>query len=1024
MKKSHIEKEIRNRILDGYNSIYLFDIKAEIIEPYLFNSDVAKTMIDVVGEGKDYETVLKDFRDRFVLQEERKMFTEKTKVSNIVFELERYGHFYYIFRRINTFGIPEYVEMYITNIGDVDHAIICFRTVSDNVNQIKLNIYSNDIPEEDLNSTLGKRSVLIIEDDIINMDILKEILAEQYNVLCARNGREGLQKLRKHYRKLSAILLDIYMPIMNGYEFLEAVNNDKMLAQIPVLVTTSNDYPDEEQKCLMLGAVDFIGKPYRPELVLARVNNVIKLRESTATLSAMEYDALTGLYTRQAFIHHAEKILGANPEKNYDLIAIDLENYKLTNSQYGERRSDEFLSYFGEQIRALFSRGMTGRFGGDLFIVLVKSEDEIEGEQIDAAIKRTLRKAPIPHQIAKIGIYKKIDKDMPVVASCDHVFLAIKRIKGMYKENVIYYTDEMKEKLIEEQYIQECMDKALEKEQFQVYYQPKHDCITGKVIGAEALVRWIHPEYGFMSPGQFIPLFERNGFITKLDSYVIKKVCENIKEWMDKGNTAIPISINASRRDFFEKGWLDEQLDVINSNSITPGLLHVEVTESLYVENAEAIIDQVKKIQGFGHLIEMDDFGSGYSSLGMLADFPLDVVKLDISFVKRIEVNEIVIEAIINLAHKMGFKVVAEGVETEKQYRILKGLGCDYIQGYYFSKPLNKEDFEKYLFEHHETEMIDDENVDNPTKWPVLTQELEIKNTLLECVNTLSTNASEQIKINTLLSIIARFYGSEHAYIIEYDCDQKKINNTFEWNPEGETISENILLYINSEIIENWIGIINGGKEYFISDNLVAVPLRYEGKIVGFVGVEYPSAHVDSFILMQSISSFILNELQRGRYVSQLENMSFIDSLTGLMNRNAFYRDIADYENDEKKKTIGIVFADVNGLKEKNDQGGHEAGDCLIKNVAGVLKKYFDNSEIYRIGGDEFVVLKRNIVQKEFESKIKKLKNEWTKDFSASIGSVWLSSAKNIEKNVSLADKDMYKEKNKYYKEKEVLGNN
>lgn len=699
IKNSRYNTEIGSIILDNYNSIYLLDIKNEIMQPYFFNSDVAKAMIDVVGEGVPYETAFNDFRDRFVLREERKVFTEKTKVKNVIKELEKSGQFYYIFRRKNTQGIPEYVEMYVAHMGDSDHAIVCFRTVSEDVNQIKMDILNNDIPEEDLCGTLGKRSVLIIEDDFINMSILKDILSEHYNVLCAENGKEGLRMLREHYRRLSAILLDIYMPVMNGYEFLEAVNNDRMLAQIPVIVTTGNDHPEEEQKCLTLGAVDFIGKPYIPGVVLARIKNIIKLRESKATLSAMEFDSLTGLYTRQAFFHHAERILKSNLENDYDLIAIDLENYKLTNSQYGERKSDEFLSYFGEQVNALFPNGMTGRFGGDLFIVMIKSEDEVEGEQIDAAIRKVLRKAPIPHQVAKIGIYRQIDKSMPVLASCDHIFLMIKRIKGVYKENVIYYTDEMKEKLIEEQYIQECMDEALEKEQFQVYYQPKHDCATGKVTGAEALIRWNHPKYGFMSPGQFIPLFERNGFITKIDSYVIKKVCEDLEEWIEKGITPVPVSINVSRRDFFEKGWIAEQLELINSKVLSPELLHIEVTESLYVENADIIIEQVKKIQSFGHLIEMDDFGSGYSSLGMLADFPLDVVKLDISFVKRIDINEVVIEAIISLAHKMGFKVVAEGVETEKQYKILKGLGCDYIQGFYFSKPLNKEDFEKYTLE-------------------------------------------------------------------------------------------------------------------------------------------------------------------------------------------------------------------------------------------------------------------------------------------------------------------------------------
>lgn len=1017
-KNKNYTKEISNRILDGYNSIYLLDLKAESMTPHIYNSDVAKQMLDKIGVNKHYQILIDEFKGEYVLPEERKFFSEKTKLSNVIFELERFGHFFYIFRRYNTLGIPEYVEMYITNIGDTEHAIVCFRTVSDDVNQIQLSLYNSNIPAEDLEDSLGKRTILIVEDNDVNLDVLKGIIKDHYNIITAHNGREGVQKLRKHYRRLSAILLDIYMPIMNGYDFLEIVSNDKMLAQIPIIVTTSNDEPDEEQKCLNLGAVDFIGKPFQPGLVLARIKNVIRLRESAATLSAMEYDSLTGLYTRQAFIHHAEKILHTNPDNEYNLIAIDLENYKLTNSQYGERRSDEFLSYFGEQVRMIFPSGMTGRFGGDLFIVLTKYADGITGEQINSSIKKILRKAPIPHQIAKIGIYEKIDKEMSVVASCDHVFLSIKRIKGAYKENVIYYTDEMREKLIEEQYIQECMDEALEKEQFQVYYQPKHDCVTEKVIGAEALVRWTHPKYGFMSPGQFIPLFERNGFITKLDSYVIRKVCEDMKEWIDAGNTPIPISVNASRRDFFEKGWLDEQLLTINANGITPGLLHMEVTESLYVENADTIIEQVKKIQGFGHMIEMDDFGSGYSSLGMLADFPLDVVKLDISFVRRIEINEVVIEAIINLAHKMGFKVVAEGVETEKQYKILKGLGCDYIQGYYFSKPLCKADFEKYLLGCHEAENIADQLFDSPTKWPVLTQELEIKNTLLECVNTLSTNATEQKKISTLLSIIAKFYGSDHSYIIEYDRKSQKINNTFEWNPDGVTPDENILLCINNDLVENWIVAIESGKEYFISETLVVVPLRSEGEIVGFVGVDSPIAHIDSFILMQSISSFIMNELQRGRYVSILEDMSYTDSLTGLANRNAFYRDITEIEKNNPNTRVGIVFADINGLKGQNDKGGHEAGDYLIKCVAEILATEFAESQIYRIGGDEFVILDIGVGQEEFQVKVCELEKKWTKEHSASVGSIWLHRAHNIEKNVASADKIMYQAKTDFYKEK------
>ena len=200
-----------------------------------------------------------------------------------------------------------------------------------------------------------------------------------------------------------------------------------------------------------------------------------------------------------------------------------------------------------------------------------------------------------------------------------------------------------------------------------------------------------------MSPGQFIPLFEKNGFISKVDAYVLKRVCEDLSRWQKDGITVVPISINVSRRDYFVDSWFDNQLKTIDSYKIDHNLIHLEVTESLYCEQTDLIIQQVSKAQNLGYKIEMDDFGSGYSSLGMLATFPLDVIKLDISFVRQLEINEIVVESIIKMAHRLNFTTVAEGAETEEQVKVLKSLGCDLIQGYYYSKPLPAQEFEEYL---------------------------------------------------------------------------------------------------------------------------------------------------------------------------------------------------------------------------------------------------------------------------------------------------------------------------------------
>ena len=322
---------------------------------------------------------------------------------------------------------------------------------------------------------------------------------------------------------------------------------------------------------------------------------------------------------------------------------------------------------------------------------------DVNIDRVQSISKSILDTAPIPHQIVKMGINAPISHDLPFIVCCDRAFLAIRDIKGIYGKDIAFFENKLQKQLLDEQHIIETMEAALENKEFKVFYQPKHEAITGKIVGAEALVRWKHNEYGFMSPNQFIPLFEKNGFITKLDFFVLEQVCQDIKRWEKEAFPFVPVSVNVSRRDFIEPGCIDRQIKMIDSYEVPHKYLHMEVTESLYSESTEIIISQVKKVQGLGFEIEMDDFGAGYSSLGMLAGFPLNVLKLDISFVRDLKKNEVVIENIIKMAHRMGLLTVAEGAETDEQFTTLKSLGCDFIQGFYFSKPLSVEEYEKYL---------------------------------------------------------------------------------------------------------------------------------------------------------------------------------------------------------------------------------------------------------------------------------------------------------------------------------------
>ena len=537
-----------------------------------------------------------------------------------------------------------------------------------------------------------KAKVLIVESNAENAAQLTEIISSQYHVVSAK-AENVFDLLSQKDSDISTAIIDIG----NAAPIVKKIRGFIPISKFPILVSTDIDNSDLENELLNLEVMDFLKKPYDARRVLNRLKTAVKLAEANKAIDELERDELTGLLTRKAFLLKAEQFVEANPEKNFSLIAFDFDNFKSSNSLYGVEKCNEFLAFTAKEMMKALPEGIAGRYGGDQFILFFESVHEFDEDRLVHISKLILDKAPIPHQIVKMGIYSPIDVDLPLVICCDRAFLSISEIKGKYGKNLAFFADTLQSQLLNEQRIIETMERALEENQFQVFYQPKHETVTGHIAGAEALVRWNHSEYGFMNPGQFIPLFERNGFITKLDCFVLEQVCKDIKRWEQDGLPLIPISVNVSRRDFLEPGCIENQYKIIDDYKVDHNLLHMEVTESLYSENTELIISQVKRTQDMGFMIEMDDFGAGYSSLGSLSTFPLNVLKLDISFVRNIIKNEIVIENIIKMAHRMGLLVIAEGAETVQQFKILRTLGCDYIQGFYFSKPLPVRDFESYL---------------------------------------------------------------------------------------------------------------------------------------------------------------------------------------------------------------------------------------------------------------------------------------------------------------------------------------
>ena len=411
-----------------------------------------------------------------------------------------------------------------------------------------------------------------------------------------------------------------------------------------------------------------------------------------------EVDELTGIYNRKGFFWHAEKTLRENPDKTYDLILSDYVNFKDYNEKYGTKMGDALLAGAGRYLSYLSNEGaVVGRYGGDQFVVL------LESSQYDSFIARTATISPVnadglPDAEVKFGICKGVDRDKSIVLYCDRAHIAVNTIKHVYGQKIAEFDEGIRDMVEKQRAIEADMQKAIDEKQFKVYYQPKHDTVTGKLVGAEALVRWIHPEYGFMSPADFIPVFERNGFIVKLDNYVFERTCENIRRWINEGKTVVPISINASKLTIESQGIVFFVNKAMRKYNIPGNYLHLEITESLMGDDTELLIRRLEPLKEKGILIELDDFGSGYSSINMLSSLPLDVIKLDMSFMRQFGdyKRAKVLEACVNLAKNLGYKTVSEGVETSEQLEALKTLGVDIIQGFYYSKPLPEGEFEEY----------------------------------------------------------------------------------------------------------------------------------------------------------------------------------------------------------------------------------------------------------------------------------------------------------------------------------------
>ena len=478
-----------------------------------------------------------------------------------------------------------------------------------------------------------------------------------------------------------------------------------MFSSIPVIVTTQSDSESDEVAALSHGASDFVAKPYKPQIILHRVASIINLRENAAMVNQLKYDRLTGLYSKEFFFQKVKEELARHPEREYDIICSDIENFKLVNDVFGLPAGDRLLREVADFYQSqVGDKGICGHFNGDQFAILMERRCKYTDEMF---MEATARVNALPNAKMcwwKWGIYSIEDRTIPVDQMCDRALLAACGIKGQYGKYFAIYDDRLRSRLLREQAITECMESALREGQFEIYLQPKYSVKEERLSGAESLIRWNHPEWGLQSPGQFIPLLNRMVSSPSWTSMCGTRHAHPAKvEQM--GYPCIPVSVNVSRADIYNVDLPEILTETVQKYGLPPSRLHLEITESAYTENPSQIIEVAGRLRELGFIIEMDDFGSGYSSLNMLNKMPIDILKLDMKFIQNEtekQASQGILRFTMGLARWMDLSVVAEGVETREQFEQLREIGCDYVQGYYFAKPMPCGEFEKLIREQPE----------------------------------------------------------------------------------------------------------------------------------------------------------------------------------------------------------------------------------------------------------------------------------------------------------------------------------
>ncbi len=435
----------------------------------------------------------------------------------------------------------------------------------------------------------------------------------------------------------------------------------------------------------------------------AGAKNIAKQIEQGYVTDRRELDSLTNIPNITRFYANVENALKYNPDKNYSIVIFDIDHFKSINDLYGMAQGDEVLRGIADSLREMFYEEQSyARIHSDKFAFYMPYTKRGEIIKTIEKLRKRLNNRGFEFDInTSFGIYLVSDRDVPVNLMCDRAMMASKTIKDNIMRFCAFYDEQYRDDMLKASEIERDMNKALENGEFVMYLQPKYKLSDGTLCGAEVLCRWIHPEKGIIPPIDFIPLFEKNGFILKLDEYMWEEACKAIRQWLDEGRKPVPLSVNISRYHIKHNDLVGTFTRLLKKYNLQPDLLTLEITESLFLDNPQQLNRVLIRLKDMGFKLEVDDFGSGFSSLNLIRNISVDTIKIDKEFLDNeiaTKKGKIVVNHTISMAKDLQLQVIAEGVETEEHVEFLKNSKCDIAQGFFFARPMPVEEFNKLEF--------------------------------------------------------------------------------------------------------------------------------------------------------------------------------------------------------------------------------------------------------------------------------------------------------------------------------------